>query len=266
MILLETCALSATAGPGSAEQKTLYENLNLKVHAGENWAVLGPNGCGKTTLLHTLAGLVEPESGAIKLCDKPIKSWPHKKRAQQIGILFQQEETLFPASVFETVLTGRHPYIMARGLQALLDWEDSEDFAIAEQALKDVGLLSMKNRSITTLSGGEWRRVMIAALLAQKTNINLYDEISNHLDLNHQQKLLKLISKQVENKNRANIFVLQDINQALRYCEFGLLLFDNGQHIMGSLHEIISEGTLAELYHCPFTVLEHKLGNIFLPA
>ena len=261
MMLLETCALSATVG-----QRKLYDNLNLKIHGGENWAILGPNGCGKTTLLHTLAGLTEPGSGTINLCDKPIKSWPHKKRAQQIGILFQQEETLFPASVFETVLTGRHPHIMARGLQALLDWEDSEDFTIAEQALNDVDLLAMKSRSITTLSGGEWRRVMIAALLAQKTSITLYDEISNHLDPNHQQKILKHITKQVTGENRANLFVLQDINQALRYCAHGLLLFDNGQHISGPLEEIISENTLAELYHCPFTLLEHKQGNIFLPT
>ncbi|MFV1992260.1 MAG: ABC transporter ATP-binding protein [Acidiferrobacterales bacterium] len=266
MILLETCTLSATAGSGSADQKTLYKNLNLKIHAGENWAILGPNGCGKTTLMHNLAGLTEPESGTINLGNKPIKSWAHKKRAQQIGILFQQEETLFPASVFETVLTGRHPHIMARGLQAVFDWEDNEDFAIAEQALNDVGLLSLKDRSITTLSGGEWRRVMIAALLAQKTSITLYDEISNHLDLNHQQKILKHITKQVTDGNRANLFVLQDINQALRHCEYGLLLFDNGQHMTGPLQEIISESTLAELYHCPFTVLEHTQGNIFLPS
>lgn len=261
MTLLETYSLSAAIG-----QRQLFNNLNLKIQPGQNWAVLGPNGCGKTTLLHSLAGLHESSSGTINLCDKTLSAWTHKQRAQQLGILFQKEETFFPATVLETVLTGRHPHVMARGLSALLEWEESEDYQIAEQALQDVGLLEMKNRIITTLSGGEWRRVMIATLLAQNTDISLFDEIANHLDLNHQQKIMRLVTERITTGNRANIFVLQDINQAMRFCEYGLLLFDNGQHISGPLREIISINTLEDLYHCPFTSIMHGQENIFIPA
>lgn len=261
MILIETSALSATIG-----QRQLYSDLNLQIQPGQNWAILGPNGCGKTTLMHALAGLLETSSGTINLCDKPLTTWTNKQRSQKLGILFQKEETFFPATVLETVLTGRHPYVMARGLRALLEWEENEDLVIAEKALQDVAMLKMKHRTITTLSGGEWRRVMIAALLAQDTDITLYDEIANHLDLNHQQKIMKLVTNRITTGDRANIFVLQDINQAMRFCEYGLLLFDNGQHITGPLHDIISVNTLEELYHCPFMLLEHEQRNVFLPT
>lgn len=261
MTLLETCSLSATIA-----QRQLFSGLNLKIQPGQNWAILGPNGCGKTTLMHTLAGLIDASSGTINLCARPLSTWSHQQRAQKMGILFQKEETLFPATVLETVLTGRHPHVMARGLSALLDWEDEKDYQIAEQALQDVGLLAMKHRIITTLSGGEWRRVMIATLLAQDTDISLFDEIANHLDLNHQQKIMKLVTERITKGNRANIFVLQDVNQAMRYCEYGLLLFDNGQHITGPLQEIISTNTLEELYNCPFTSIPHEQENIFIPA
>lgn len=261
MNLLETFSLSADIG-----RRNLFNNINLKISAGENWAVLGPNGCGKTTFLHALAGLLKTNSGNVALCGKPHSTWSHNQRSQKLGILFQKEETYFPATVLETVLTGRHPHVMARGLRALFDWEEDEDLVIAEQALLDVGMLEMKDRTITTLSGGEWRRVMIAALLAQNTDITLYDEIANHLDLNHQQKILKLVTNRITAGNRANIFVLQDINQAMKFCEYGLLLFDNGQHIEGPLKEIISVKSLEELYHCPFVTITHEQEKIFMPV
>lgn len=261
MALLETYSLSATIG-----SRTLFDHLNLTIQAGQNWAVLGPNGCGKSTLLHTLAGLTEPSNGSVSLSGKPLTTWTHKQRSIMLGILFQKEDTYFPATILETVLTGRHPHVLKRGLRALLDWEENEDIKIAEKALQEVDLLQMKNRIITTLSGGEWRRVMIAALLAQNTNINLYDEIANHLDLNYQQKILRLVTNRISEGNRANIFVLQDINQATRFCEYGLMLFDNGQHIAGPMREIISVNTLEELYHCPFTSVSHQDRDLYLPA
>jgi len=261
MNFLEVSSLTIKLG-----QRTLCENLDLEIQGGQNWAILGPNGCGKTTLLHTLAGLIQQSNGSITLNHRPLSNWTPVQRALKIGILLQKEETYFPASVLETVLTGRHPHVMARGLAALLEWEENEDISIAEKALRDVDMFSFRDRITTSLSGGEWRRVMIAALLTQDTDITLYDEIANHLDLNHQQKIMNLVTDRISKGSRANVFVLQDVNQALRYCNHGLLMFDDGRHITGPLSEIISVKTLEDLYHCPFIDIAHQQQKIYMPV
>ena len=121
--------------------------LNLSLQPGQVWGVLGPNGVGKTTLLHTLAGLREPRNGQLFLDGKPLTEIRRKLVSQQMGLVFQDRQDGFPATVLETALIGRHPWLSPWQL------ERGEDLAIAEQALEALDVMHLRGRLVNTLSG-----------------------------------------------------------------------------------------------------------------
>ena len=123
--------------------RTLCTGLNLQIDPGQNWAILGANGSGKTTLLQTLAGLRPPASGTVALGGRGIASYPHRERARYLGLLLQDYGNAFPASVMETVLSGRHPYL------SRWQWQDDiDDLRLAQQSLTAVGLDGFADRLV----------------------------------------------------------------------------------------------------------------------
>lgn len=240
--------------------RALCANLNVSLEAGENWVVLGANGSGKTTLLHALAGLRAPNAGMVTLDNDEIRAIPPRARARRLGVLFQDMETEFPATVIETVMTGRYPHLDR------WQFEGAEDYQMAETALKTVGLDGLALRPLATLSGGERRRVEIAALLAQDTPICLLDEPINHLDLRHQVQVLGLLAERARRPGHLNLFVLHDVNLALRFGSHGILMFDNGECLHGPLSEVLNRSNLERLYHCRLHELRDDGASWFLPA
>jgi iron complex transport system ATP-binding protein len=251
---LETRALTLAAG-----NKLLVRDLEVAFEAGQNWAILGANGSGKTTLLHTLAGLRRPQHGEVRLDGQPLTATAHRERARTIGLLFQDSPTLFPATVLETVLTGRHPYL------GRWQTEGPSDRAAAETALATVGLADFAQRSLTTLSGGERRRVELAALLAQDVPVCLLDEPVNHLDLHHQVSLLRQIAQRRERPGHLNLLVLHDVNLALRFCDHGLLLLPGGDHRAGPLDALLDRATLEAVFGCALREVRHDGERLFVP-
>lgn len=248
-------------GTGS---RCLCNKLNIEFKAGENWAILGANGSGKTRLLHTLAGLRPADDGEIRLNNININEYKARQRARQIGVLFQDAE-LFPATVMETVLAGRHPHATDKGWQRYWPLESEQDRQLAMAAMETLDLQDMAERDITSLSGGERRRADIATLLTQNTPICLLDEITNDLDLRHQVQALNLFSKRVENENHLNIFILHDINLALRYCNHALMIFADGEIRTGTLPGCIDTEILVRLYGCEFTASQTTGGEFYFP-
>ena len=234
------------------------ENLNLSIHSGENWAVLGMNGCGKTTLLHTLAGLLPAQSGDILINSNNINNLSRRDIAQQLGLLMQHQEDHFPGTVLESVLIGRHPHLKS------WQWESVQDKKIAYDALKLVGLSDFSERSILTLSGGERQRVALATLLVQQTIIRLLDEPVNHLDIHQQHEMMKILTS--DSDAYANIFVLHDVNLAIRYCDHAILVFGNGHVTQGTCTEILTEENLTKLYQHPLQEICHQEQRWFIPA
>lgn len=240
--------------------RTLCANLNVSLEAGENWVILGANGSGKTTLLHAFAGLRTPDEGQVSIDSEEIGKIPPRTRARRLGVLFQDAESEFPATVIETVLTGRYPHLDR------WQWESAEDYRTAEAALEAVGLNGLERRPLATLSGGERRRVEIAALLAQNTPICLLDEPTNHLDLRHQVQVLELLANRTNRPGYLNLFVLHDVNLALRFGTHGILLFENGECLHGPLSEMLNRCNLERLYHCLLHEIHDDGTSWFFPA
>lgn len=255
MTLLEACGLTLAIGG-----KTLCAGLDLNLRAGENWAILGANGSGKTTLLHTLSGLRAADQGKVLLDGCDIRRIHPRKLALTRGVLLQETEAVFAGSVMQTVLSGRHPHLRA------WQWENAEDWRIAASALDSVDLAACGDRMLATLSGGERRRVEIAALLAQDAPICLLDEPTNHLDLHYQIRVLQMLADRTSRPEHANIMVLHDVNLATRFCSHGLFLMSNGEHRHGRLDAVLDTALLEQVYGCSFRRVGDIEERVFLPA
>lgn len=233
--------------------------LDLAIEPGQVWGVLGPNGVGKTTLLHTLAGLRPPRSGQLLLNGTPLVDIRRKVVSQQMGLVFQDRQDGFPATVLETALIGRHPWLSPWRM------ESGEDLAIAEQALEALDVIHLKDRLVNTLSGGERQRVAIATLMTQAPAIWLLDEPTNHLDLRHQTAVMKLLRHQAGSE-RAVFMCLHDLNLAARWCDQILLLYPDGQACWGPAGDMLVTRALERLFGQRLLCAELDGFPVFVPG
>ncbi|MCI0507607.1 MAG: ABC transporter ATP-binding protein [Gammaproteobacteria bacterium] len=240
--------------------RVICTNLDFTANPGECWGILGINGSGKTTLLHTLAGLRDRGAGEIHYRGAAIEKTNKLELAKQRGILFQDNSDPFPATVLETVLIGRHPYIKS------WQWETADDITIAKNALRAVDLDGMENRFINTLSGGERQRTAVAALFAQQPAVYLLDEPTNHLDIRHQIKLMRMFEGIKNQGNTALVMILHDLNLAARFCDHVLMLFGNGKTLCGKTPDLLNTTHLEELYGHPIHCIRNHAQTAFIPA
>lgn len=238
--------------------RTGISPLDWTVQAGESWGVLGANGAGKTTLLLTLAGLKTPRSGRILLKGKSLQDYKATERALALGVLFQQQQDEFPATVQETALMGRHPHLQ------LWQNESPADVELARQALQRMGLLELENRNIQTLSGGERQRLALSTLLTQNPKLLLLDEPTNHLDLHHQMSVLELIQHEVQ-QGKSAVMALHDLNLAARFCSHIFLLYPDGQACWGEKDTMLVLPALEKLYQQPLITTEVDGQTLFFP-
>jgi iron complex transport system ATP-binding protein len=240
--------------------KAVCRDLQLQVEPGQVWGILGRNGIGKTTLLHTLAGLREADAGDILLQQQDIRQLGRKQLAQKLGLLLQHHEDAFPVSVLDTVLGGRHPHI------DLWHWETADDHAIARRALQAVNMLDMAQRQVDRLSGGERQRVAIATLLTQDPQLYLLDEPNSHLDLNYQISLLQILTDHARQQQRSIIMSLHDINLAARFCSHILYLYGDGETETGGSVEQLQPARLQKVFEHPINSATQNDGrNVFWP-
>ena len=240
--------------------KTICNNLSISFNKGEVWGILGRNGAGKTSLLHTLAGLRATQSGDVFMQQQNINHMSRKKIVQQLGILLQHNNDSFPCSVLESTLIGRHPHI------GNWQWESAHDKKIALDALAQVEMKKLAQRSTEQLSGGEQQRVAIAALISQTPDIFLLDEPDSHLDLHYQIKLLNDFQQLAQEHNKLIIMCIHDINLAARFCDHFLMLYGEGQYIIGHKDDVLTEQNLEKVYQHPFDKLLSKKQLLFMPA
>ena len=239
--------------------RTLVQDLSFTVGPGELLAVLGRNGTGKTLTMHTLAGLRAAAGGQARLHGADVAAARRQQTARHLALLPQHVDDIFPATVIDTVMIGRHPHI------GRFQWETAEDHAIGRAALAAVGLDALARRDVLTLSGGERRRLAIAQILAQQPDVYLLDEPTNHLDPQHQLDALRLFREKAD-EGAAVIASLHDVNLAVRYANRCLLLFGDGRWELGPIDEILDEARLSTLYATAMEAVPWRGTRLFIAS
>ena len=195
----------------------LLKEISFSIAAGELVALIGPNGCGKTTLLKTLLGLLPPNSGSVILFGQPLSTLEPKARAKTIAYVSQQPASSFPLTVRELVALGRYPH-GGRGRES-----EADTLAITH-ALERTAAIELRDRQFNTLSGGEKQKVLIARALAQQARVLLLDEPTLHLDLNFQLQILSALKRLCIDEGITIITVLHDVNLVSLFADKALLL------------------------------------------
>lgn len=240
--------------------RVLVRGLEFEVAAGERWGVLGRNGAGKSTMLHTLAGLHAPEHGTVLLDRRHIDRYSRRAVAQRIGVLLQEESRDYWGSARDYALLGRFPHAGS------VFGPGTNDYAIAEASLALMDLSALSGRAYGSLSGGERQRARLAALFAQQPALFLCDEPLQHLDLPHQVALLEALSRQSREHGAGLLLVLHDLVFASRYCDHLLLLFGDGRFAAGPCRAVLTEENLLALYGFPVEIHEIGAERVFVPA
>jgi len=241
-----------------AGRRSLCRDLDIDLGAGEIWAIVGPNGAGKTTLIATMAGLRAPAAGSIAYAGRALETLSPRERALQRGFLPQDSVDFFPASVLETVLVGRHPHL------ARWRWESAADFDAARRALSAFALDALATRDVRTLSGGERRRVALAALLAQDPALLLLDEPSSHLDLGQQIAVLDVLAALARERGKTIVMVVHELHLALRYADHAIAM-GGGHATSGPAHAILTEEALSALFAHRLTAVGTGKTRVFVP-
>ena len=229
----------------------VIKNINLETRRGEVLAVIGPNGCGKTTLLRTLSRLLpyrgqiflEASESGSPLANTEISSIPRKDLARKIALLAQTGGIYFPYTVYDTAALGRfsHSTSFFKNLSA-------GDKEVIRRVLERLGLWEVRERLINELSGGQLQRVFLARTLVQNPDIVLLDEPTNHLDLKHQIELLEYLSLWAKENGRTVIAVLHDLNLALRYADKAVLMREGEIVCSGKCGTVLSGEILEKTY------------------
>lgn len=225
----------------------VLKELSFSLDSGELLAVIGPNGCGKTTLLHGIMGFLS-QKGSVALSGKNISSLSAKERAKEVALLSQHSTIEFPYTVFDTVLLGRYCHKKHFFSQTL-----PEDLLFVEECLKNVDLLPQKDKLISALSGGQLQRVFLARTFAQKPNLILLDEPTNHLDLKVQLELFHQLKQWVSQEKRGIIGVFHDLNVVHQFADKVLLIHQGEGLAFGTPQEVLHSPLLEKAYELDVT-------------
>jgi len=230
------------------DPQDIFKNISFQVKKGEVFFLLGPNGCGKTTLLDCILGLLKPKGGDIRLNGKDTKGTRCDHIAKQLAYVPQSHEKTFPYTVLDIVLMGRASYIGMFGSPS------EQDIDFAEEALELVGIIHLKDRRYTQLSGGEGQLVMIARSLAQKTPLIIMDEPTSHLDFKHEMVILETIVELVRDTGISIIMATHFPNHAFYFennrVNTRVALMNQGTFLVsGTPTDVISEENLWWLYN-----------------
>jgi cobalamin transport system ATP-binding protein len=223
------------------KDKVVLDGVSLSVEKGEMLGILGPNGSGKTTLLKVLSGVL-PGTGEIKINGKTIGTYGRRELSRLFGVVPQENHVSFPYTLAEIVLMGRASH------HSSLTFEGERDREVARKSMELTGVLSLSDRYLHELSGGEKQRVMIARALAQEPKILLLDEPSAFLDLKHQVHILEIL-RQLNREQRLTIVAaLHDLNLAALFFPRLVMLRDGKIYRDGTPREVLTEKAIDEVY------------------
>lgn len=237
------------------DQRQIVSDLDVSIPDGKFSIIVGPNACGKSTLLRALARLLPPTKGTVLLDGNNIEKMKTKKIAQRLGLLPQSSIAPDGITVAELVSRGRHPH-----QSFLRQWTDADEAAVLS-ALRATNTEQLSSRLVDELSGGQRQRVWVAMVLAQETSLLLLDEPTTFLDVAYQIELLDLFSQLNHEYGHTLVAVLHDLNQACRYAD-EIIAMKNGAIVaQGAPETIITSELVNEVFGIDCTVIDDPVTD-----
>lgn len=251
-------------------QTQVLKDCSLSLHPGDFICLCGPNGSGKSTLLSILAGInesslkitstpSEQKNSGTKLQTEskeiiPLAQLTRKQSAAIVTLLQQEEYSTWDFSVNDYVLQGRFCHTENANYS-------NEDITIAEQAMKETGILELKDRNIHSLSGGEFQKVRIARCLCQEPKFLLLDEPASSLDFVYEPKLLQQLKDLAKKRNIGVLLSIHDVNLAARFADKLVLIKKNNPLVSGTVNQVFTKETLSSIYDSPCQIYTHPVYN-----
>lgn len=240
-------------------KKEILKGLSIELKEKEFLGIIGPNGSGKSSFLKCIYRVQKPTEGKIQFNGTALDELSYRETALQLAVVAQHNMYDFDFSVLDVVLMGRSPH------KKMLERDNAEDFRIAREALKTVGLEGFEERLLATLSGGEQQRVILARALTQQSECVVLDEPTNHLDIKYQLQILDI----VKSLDLTVLSAIHDLNMAAMYCD-RLIAFKDGEIVgMGTPKELLTEEFIYDLYEVRSKVTydeeSGRINIVFLP-
>jgi iron complex transport system ATP-binding protein len=234
--------------PGAAEDAV--SGADVAVPQGALVGIVGPNGCGKTTLLHLLVGTRRPRAGTVWALGRPAADWRRRDLARRVAVVAQREEPVFPLRVRDAVRLGRYPHVGAfRPFSAV-------DDAAVDAALTRADAAHLANRWTQALSGGEWQRVRIARALAQEPDVLVLDEATANLDLRHEMETFELVAGLVRGHGLTGVLVTHHVNLVARFVD-ALVVLDRGRIVAtGTPLEVLRRDVIERVFAWPVEIMQ----------
>lgn len=225
------------------DEKFVLDQVTIGIRKGEMIGILGPNGCGKTTLLKNLNKNLKPHGGCVMIDDTDIAELSKKEIAQNIAVVPQTNDIRFSFTIRDIVTMGRMPF------QESFRGETTDDLEIIERAIEQTGLKHLADRYINTVSGGERQRAIIARAISQTPEIILMDEPTLHLDINMQFEVLDLMYELSKKNDLTVVIVSHDLPMVTRYCDRIVLIHDHKIFAIGTPEEVLTEENMRIVFN-----------------
>jgi iron complex transport system ATP-binding protein len=234
--------------------QNVIEHLDIRIPAGELTVIVGPNACGKSTLLRAMARMLPARSGVVELDGRPIGSYPPKAVARRLGLLPQSPTAPDGIVVEDLVARGRYPH------QGLLRRWSKADQAAVDAAMTRAGVADLADTLVGELSGGQRQRVWIALALAQETPILLLDEPTTFLDIAHQVEVLNL-ARELQRKGYTVVVVLHELALAFRYATNLIVMRAGAIAAQGQVNDIVTAALIEQVYGLPCQIIADPVSG-----
>ncbi len=218
----------------------ILAEIEASVMRGQILSVVGPNGTGKTTLIKSIARIVRPSGGTIRIDGTDTSRMTHKELARRVAYVPQHAPDTFPMTVFDTVLMGRRPHV---------SWRPSDqDLYLIVEIIREMNLEAVAMRTMDQLSGGQVQKVLLARAMVQEPDYLLLDEPTSSLDLYHQLEVLEIIAALIKNKKMGAVIAMHDLDLAARFSDTVIMIKDGKVFGTGTPAELISPENIRAVY------------------
>ncbi len=237
----------------------ILADFDQRLYAGEVVCLIGPNGAGKSTLLRTLAGMQFPLSGQVILAGEDVHLMPAQKRARSLAIVLSRRVEVGTLTAREVVALGRQPYTGWWGRLSSRDWD------LVDEALSAVGASDLANRDVSTLSDGEWQKIMIARALAQEPHVMILDEPTAFLDVHHRAEIMALLRSLAHDRGRAVLLSTHDLDLALHTADRLWAITPDKTVYTGAPEDLVLDGVLERTFPSRHVIFDVTSGTFRVP-